>query len=69
MGFLEIGGVSLIVAFVAGLLSVASPCVLPLIPAYLGYLTGAAIEPVAEPQTVAVSQAGGGCTAVANFGG
>lgn len=28
-------------AFVAGLLSFASPCVLPLVPAYLGFLTGA----------------------------
>ena len=38
----EIGGVGLFVAFAAGLLSCASPCVLPLVPAYLGYLTGAA---------------------------
>lgn len=38
---LEIGGVGLFVAFAAGLLSAASPCVLPLVPAYLGYLTGA----------------------------
>jgi cytochrome c-type biogenesis protein len=44
MEFSEIGGVSLAVAFVAGLLSVSSPCVLPLIPAYLGYLTGASLE-------------------------
>jgi cytochrome c-type biogenesis protein len=44
MGFLEIGGVSLAVAFAAGLLSIASPCVLPLVPAYLGYLTGASLE-------------------------
>jgi cytochrome c-type biogenesis protein len=44
MGSLEIGGVSLAVAFIAGLLSIASPCVLPLIPAYLGYLTGASME-------------------------
>ena len=28
-------------AFVAGLLSFASPCVLPLVPAYLGFLSGA----------------------------
>ena len=28
------------VAFVAGLLSFANPCVLPLVPAYLGYLGG-----------------------------
>lgn len=44
MGILEIGGVSIFVAFAAGLLSCASPCVLPLIPAYLGYLTGASAE-------------------------
>jgi cytochrome c-type biogenesis protein len=30
-------------AFLAGLLSFASPCVLPLVPAYLGYLGGAAV--------------------------
>ncbi|MFG1358793.1 cytochrome c biogenesis CcdA family protein [Xanthobacter pseudotagetidis] len=34
--------VSLPGAFVAGLLSFASPCVLPLVPAYLGFLAGAA---------------------------
>ncbi len=44
MGILEIGGISIAVAFIAGLLSIASPCVLPLIPAYLGYLTGASME-------------------------
>ena len=44
MGVLEIGGISVIVAFVAGLLSIASPCILPLIPAYLGYLTGVSLE-------------------------
>lgn len=37
----EIGGVGLLVAFAAGLLSCASPCLLPLVPAYVGYLTGA----------------------------
>lgn len=44
MDFFEVGGVSIAVAFAAGLLSVLSPCVLPLIPAYLGYLTGASLE-------------------------
>lgn len=33
-------GVSLPVAFAAGLVSFLSPCVLPLVPAYLAYLTG-----------------------------
>jgi cytochrome c-type biogenesis protein len=41
---LEIGGVSIFLAFAAGLLSCLSPCVLPLVPAYLGYLTGASLE-------------------------
>ena len=44
MGFAEIGGISIFIAFLAGLLSIASPCILPLIPAYLGYLTGASLE-------------------------
>ncbi|HET8944395.1 MAG TPA: cytochrome c biogenesis protein CcdA [Dehalococcoidia bacterium] len=68
MDFLEIGGVSLIVAFAAGLLSVLSPCVLPLIPAYLGYLTGAALETPPEQQAVAVSSSGGAAIAVAGGG-
>ncbi len=38
---------ALYVAFLAGLLSFLSPCVLPLVPAYIGYLGGAAV-PVAR---------------------
>ncbi len=53
---LEIGGVSIFVAFAAGLLSCLSPCVLPLVPAYLGYLTGASLE-AAPAQTKTVQQA------------
>ena len=34
------GSVSLAVAFLAGLLSFLSPCVLPLVPSYLGFITG-----------------------------
>ncbi|MEK7248063.1 MAG: cytochrome c biogenesis protein CcdA, partial [Chloroflexota bacterium] len=60
MNFLDVGGVSIFVAFAAGLLSVASPCVLPLVPAYLGYLTGAALEGAAGATTVAVGSGGGG---------
>jgi cytochrome c-type biogenesis protein len=59
----EIGGVSVLLAFAAGLLSVLSPCVLPLVPVYLGYLTGAALE--STPSTVAVG-ASGGSVAVAS---
>jgi cytochrome c-type biogenesis protein len=36
-------GLTLPLAFVAGLLSFASPCVLPLVPAYVGYLGGTAV--------------------------
>jgi cytochrome c-type biogenesis protein len=35
--------VTLPLAFLAGLLSFASPCVLPLVPAYMGYLGGTAL--------------------------
>ena len=37
-------GVSLIAAFVAGLLSFVSPCVLPLIPGYLSFVSGISLE-------------------------
>jgi len=36
--------VSLAVAFTAGLLSFLSPCVLPLIPSYVGFLTGMSVD-------------------------
>jgi len=36
--------ISILLAFSAGLLSFLSPCVLPLIPAYISYLTGSSIE-------------------------
>ena len=36
--------ISIILAFSAGLLSFLSPCVLPLVPAYISYITGTAID-------------------------
>jgi cytochrome c-type biogenesis protein len=36
---------SVFIAFGAGLLSFLSPCVLPMVPIYLGYLSGAAVTP------------------------
>lgn len=39
-------GVSVAVALAAGLLSFLSPCVLPLIPSYVGFLTGLSVEEV-----------------------
>ncbi len=39
-----VADITLGLAFVAGLLSFASPCVLPLVPVYLSYLTGVAVS-------------------------
>jgi cytochrome c-type biogenesis protein len=41
--FMGLENITLFAAFFAGLLSFISPCVLPLIPVYLGYLTGSTI--------------------------
>ena len=40
--------VSFAMSFVAGLLSFLSPCILPLVPAYLGFLTGSAVNALAD---------------------
>lgn len=45
---MEIDSLSLLsasLAFVAGVLSFLSPCVLPLVPAYIGHLAGASLSP------------------------
>ncbi|MCL4302069.1 MAG: cytochrome c biogenesis protein CcdA [Anaerolineae bacterium] len=44
-----IENITLIAAFIAGLFSFISPCVLPLIPVYLGYLSGSTISGDAPP--------------------
>jgi len=51
-----IQNVSIPAALVAGLISFLSPCVLPLVPPYLVYLTGATIEHVAHEETDASSK-------------
>ena len=43
-------------ALLAGLVSFLSPCVLPLVPPYLIYLTGATIEHVANDETEPASR-------------
>ena len=48
--------VSIPAALVAGLVSFLSPCVLPLVPPYLIYLTGATIEHVANDESSAASK-------------
>jgi cytochrome c-type biogenesis protein len=51
-----IQNVSIPAALVAGLISFLSPCVLPLVPPYLIYLTGATIEHVANDETKSASR-------------
>lgn len=47
--------VSFIGAFLAGLLSFLSPCVLPMVPFYLSYLAGVSVNTVAEQDTITAS--------------
>src|SRR6201996_7438499 len=51
-----IQNVSIPAALIAGLISFLSPCVLPLVPPYLIYLTGATIEHVANDETKSASR-------------
>jgi cytochrome c-type biogenesis protein len=51
-----IQNVSIPAALLAGLVSFLSPCVLPLVPPYLIYLTGATIEHVANEETERTSK-------------
>jgi cytochrome c-type biogenesis protein len=48
--------ISIPVALIAGLVSFLSPCVLPLVPPYLIYLTGATIEHIATEETASSSR-------------
>ena len=43
---------SLSVAFLAGLISFLSPCVLPLIPGYISYISGTSLEKLVEKKIV-----------------
>ncbi|MFZ5631690.1 MAG: cytochrome c biogenesis CcdA family protein [Bacillota bacterium] len=43
--------ITLGMAFLAGLVSFLSPCVLPLVPTYLTYLTGASVTELSAPET------------------
>lgn len=50
-------GLGVLVAFSAGLLSFLSPCVLPLVPSYIGFLTGLAVPEAANRRRIAVTHA------------
>ncbi|MBX9928531.1 MAG: cytochrome c biogenesis protein CcdA [Gemmatimonadaceae bacterium] len=51
------GEVGIIMAFGAGLLSVLSPCVLPLVPSYLTFLTGLSLDDVGNARRRAIAHA------------
>src|SRR5207245_3869336 len=51
-----VGEPGIAIAFVAGLISITSPCCLPLLPGYLGYLTGlGGDEPDRRKRTMAAA--------------
>jgi cytochrome c-type biogenesis protein len=49
-------GLELPLAFLAGIVSFASPCCLPLVPAYVGYMAGVAPDGTAEQRMIAFRQ-------------
>ncbi len=49
--------VGLAVAFFAGILSFLSPCVLPLVPSYVGFITGLSLEELGERRWTAFKHA------------
>ena len=53
----EAPSLSLLVAFVGGLLSFLSPCVLPLVPSYLGFVTGFTFDEMAGRRRIAMLHA------------
>ena len=48
------GSLSIVIAFTAGLLSFLSPCVLPLIPSYVTFITGLSLEDVTKARRTAL---------------
>lgn len=44
----EFGQVSLVAAFMAGVVSFISPCILPLVPSYISFITGLTLEELTE---------------------
>ncbi len=49
--------VGLFIAFTAGVLSFLSPCVLPLIPSYMSFITGLSLEEMGDQRRAAVTHA------------
>jgi cytochrome c-type biogenesis protein len=59
---------SMLVAFVAGVLSFVSPCVLPLIPGYISFISGATLEEMRGRPAGAGVEAGAGVATAAATG-
>jgi len=60
---------TLVLAFAAGALSFFAPCVVPLLPAYVGYLGGAALSDIrSDPAAFQLRIVRGGVLYVAGFG-
>jgi cytochrome c-type biogenesis protein len=53
----EPGNLGIAVAFFAGILSFLSPCVLPLVPSYVGFLTGLTLPEMTNRRRVALTHA------------
>jgi cytochrome c-type biogenesis protein len=53
----EPAALGFIVAFIAGLLSFLSPCVLPLVPSYVGFITGMTLPEVSGRRRAALTHA------------
>lgn len=55
---IELGPAGLAIAFAAGLVSFSSPCVLPLVPGYLSFISGATFDELgAQPRRVVTAAA------------
>src|SRR5688572_16561014 len=53
----DVPNLSILVAFVGGLLSFLSPCVLPLVPSYLGFITGFTFSEMSDRRRIAMIHA------------
>lgn len=53
---LELTVIGLFTAFIAGIASFLSPCVLPLVPGYLSYIAGGSAAPTASPTEARVAR-------------
>lgn len=50
-------GIGILIAFTAGLLSFLSPCVLPLVPSYVTFITGMSVEDMTKARRLSVTHA------------